>query len=131
MTESECKELRPPEAATAAVTLRRCLQAAAGVADRLQPDDAHRLRHPVFLLPRPEDLRRLAEPTPQGRPLAPPTTGNANGKIGLRFFWAQFSREREKGRVVIYKSKENARKSCNKFRSVNKSVLWTEGPQKS
>lgn len=63
----------------AAVTLRRCLQAAAGVADHLQPDDAHRLPDSVFLLPRPEDLRRLAEPTPQGRPLAPPITGNANG----------------------------------------------------
>lgn len=106
-----------------------CLQAAAGVADHLQPDDAHGLRHLVFLLPRPEGLRRLAEQTPQRRPLALPLAGNTNGTIGL--FWAQFSKEREKGSLVIYKSKENARKRCNKSRPVNKSVLWTAELQKS
>lgn len=108
-----------------------CLQAAAGLADHLQRDDAHRLRHFVFLLLRPEDLRRLAEQTPQRRPLAHPLAGNANGKISFAgSFGARFSKECEKGSLVIYKSKENARKSCNKSRPVNKSVLWTAGLQK-
>lgn len=56
------------------------------------------------------------------------------GKSALQsFFWGggQFSKEREKGSLVIYKSKEKARKSCNKSRPVNKSVLWTAGLQKS
>lgn len=79
-----------------------CLQAAAGVAGLLQPDDAHRLRHFVFLLPRPEDLRRLAEQTPQRRPLALPLAGNTKGKISFAgSFWAQFQRN-EKGSLVIY-----------------------------
>lgn len=57
------------------------------------------------------------------------------GKSALQSFFlgggAQFSKEREKGSLVIYKSKEKARKSCNKSRPVNKSVLWTAGLQKS
>lgn len=54
------------------------------------------------------------------------------GRSALRgFSWAQFSKERDKGGLVIYKSKEHARKSCNKSRPVNKSVLWTAGLQKS
>lgn len=82
-----------------------CLQAAAASADHLWPDDAHRLHDSIFLVSRPEDLRRLAEQTPQRGPLAHPRIGKTNRgekKKNVVFFFLPSFKRCMKGEVLWF-----------------------------